>query len=169
MSPARKRHTPVPHRRSRADILKAAGAAAGIIVVTALLIWLTRPGPTGTAGTGGLMGRQPRVSLLIGAALGLAAVAMWWVLRVSRTARERAKIVLPVALGVVLVAALVGAATWPGGVLRHDIAPPPLTTIPRTTTTFGRVTTTTGGGTTTSSAASTTTTPTTGTATTTSP
>ena len=132
MSPARSRRTPIPHRRSRSDILKAAGAAAAIVIGTALLIWLTRPGPPGTGGTGGLMSRQPRVSLIVAATLGLAAVATWWILRVSPKARDRVKVVLPTALGVVVVAAVVGAVTWPGGVLRHEIAPPPLTTIPRT-------------------------------------
>ena len=163
MSPARSRRTPVPHRRSRADLLEAVGAAVGIVAITALLIWLTRPGPAGTVGTGGMMSRQPRSSWLVGIALGLAAGATWWILRVSRRARGHVKVVLPIALGVVLVGAVVGAIAWPGGVLRHDQAPPPLTTTPSTTAP------TSSSAVTTATTAVTTTTPTTGSATTTSP
>lgn len=137
MSPARSRRTPLPQRRNRADIVKAVGAAAGIVLGTALLVWLMRPGPAGIPGTGGLINRQPRMSWLLGLALGLSAIAAWWILRVSRRARGHAKVVLPVSLGVVAVAAVVGGIAWPGGVLRHAVAPPhtaPPPTVPSSTT-----------------------------------
>ena len=67
MSPARSKRQPVPHRYSRAEIVKAVGVGAGIVAATALLIWLMRPGPAGIPATGGLMNRQPRASWLVGA------------------------------------------------------------------------------------------------------
>jgi len=132
MSPARsKRQASVPHRRSRADIVKAVAVAAAIVLGTALLVWLLRPGPAGIPATGGLMNRQPRASWLIGTGLIVAGLAAWYTLR-SRRTRSRAKIVLPIALGIVLVATVVGGIVWPGGLLRHDVAPKPA---PTTTTT----------------------------------
>lgn len=135
MSPARSKRTPIPHRRSRADIVKAVGVAAGIVVVTALIVWLMRPGSPGTLGTGGYMNRQPRASWLVGLALGVGLVATWWILRVSRKARERVNVVLPVTLGVVLVLAIIGGVAWPGGLLRHDHAPPKVVAPPTTPST----------------------------------
>ena len=152
MSPARSKRTPIPHRRSRAEIVTAVGVAAGIVLVTSLVVWLMRPGPAGTLGTGGLMNRQPRASWLVGAALGLAALSAWWILRVSRRARGHEKVALPVSLGVVVVAAVIGGFAWPGGVLRHDHAPPPpppTTTTAPTTSTSPATTTTVNGATTT--------------------
>ena len=133
MSPARSKRKPVPHRRSRADIAKAVGVGVGIVAVTGVLIWLLRPGPAGIPGTGGYMNRQPRSSWLVGMALGIAGLATWWILRRSspRT-RARAKVIIPITLGVVLVATIVGGIFWPGGLLRHDVAPAPE---PSTTTT----------------------------------
>jgi hypothetical protein len=170
MSPARSRRTPVPHRRSRAEIVTAVGVGVGIVVVTAVVIWLVRPGPVGTLGTGGLMSRQPRASWLVGAALALSALATWWILRVSRRVRGHEKLVLPIALGVVAVAAVAGAFAWPGGVLRHDVAPPKPVTPVTTSTTVPSSTTRTTGAPSSSSTGPTTTaatsTPTTGTSTT---
>jgi hypothetical protein len=136
MSPARsKRQSALPHKRDRADILRAVGVAAGIVLVTALLVWLLRPGPPGVPATGGLMNRQPRASWLVGLAIGVAGVATWWILtRSSRRTRARAKVVVPIALGAVLVAAVVAGFLWPGGLLRHDVAPAPE---PTTTPTSG--------------------------------
>jgi hypothetical protein len=126
MSPARsKRQAAVVHRRSRADIAKAVGVAAAIVIVTAILVWLLRPGPPGIPATGGLMNRQPRVSWLIGLAIGVAGLSTWWILRRSSPRTQaRAKVVLPIALGVIVVVAVVGGILWPGGLLRHDVAPP---------------------------------------------
>ena len=47
MSPARSKRQPVPHRHSRADIVKAVAVGFGIVAATALLVWLLRPGPAG--------------------------------------------------------------------------------------------------------------------------
>jgi hypothetical protein len=181
MSPARSRRTPVPHRRSRREIRLAVGVAAGIVLGTALLIWLLRPGPAGTVATGGLMNRQPRASALVIGALVVGTIAAWWILRVSRRARGHERAALLIALGVVLVAAIVVGIMWPGGLLRHDVAPPkPVTP---TTTPTSHPTGTTGatgstgstgatgatGATSSTAATASTTTPTTGATTTSSP
>ncbi len=168
MSPARSKRQAIPHRRSRTDILQAVGLAAGIVAATALLVWLMRPGPSGIPATGGLMNRQPRASWLVGGGIGVAAIASWFILRGRHATRARAKVQVPIALGVVLAGTVVGGFVWPGGLLRHDVAPPPVPKTPATTTTVARATTTTipspstvGVSTTTSSGA--TTAPTTGT------
>ena len=166
MSPARSRRTPIPHRRSRADIVRAVGVVAGIVLLTSALVWLLRPGAPGTLGTGGLMSRQPRVGGLVAAAFVLAGIVTWWTLRVSRKARGHERVVLPVALGVVLVAAIVLGFTWPGGLLRHYFSiPKPITP----TTTPSTLPTSTTGATGATGATSSSTTPTTGISTTTSP
>jgi hypothetical protein len=134
MSPARSKRQPIPHRRSRADIVKAVGVAAGVVAATALVIWLLRPGPSGTAGTGGLMNRQPRASWLVGGGIGVAALASWFIVRGRRSIRSRAKVLVPVALGVVLVASVAVGFVWPGGLLRHAVAPPPVPKTPPATT-----------------------------------
>src|SRR5437870_2232863 len=102
MSPARSKRTAIPHRRSRAEIVLAVCVAAGIVIVTALVIWLMRPGPAGTAGTGGYMNRQPRASAVVIGVIVLGGAVTWFILRGSRRAKEKAKVLLPVALGVVL-------------------------------------------------------------------
>jgi F0F1-type ATP synthase assembly protein I len=166
MSPARSRRTPIPHRRSRAEIVRAAGVAAGIVVVTAALVWLLRPGASGSLGTGGLMSRQPRVAGLVAAALVVAGIVTWWTLRVSRKARGHERVVVPIELGVVLVAAIVVGVTWPGGLLRHYFSiPKPITP----TTTPSTLPTSTTGATGATGATSSSTTPTTGISTTTIP
>jgi hypothetical protein len=143
MSPARSKRQPVPHRHSRADIVKAVAVGAGIVAATALLVWLLRPGPPGVPATGGLMNRQPRASWLVVGAIGLAGLATWLILRGSRRTRSRAKVLLPSAFGVVLVVAVAGGFLWPGGLLRHDLAPKAVP--PTTTTKPGAANTTTGG------------------------
>jgi hypothetical protein len=174
MSPARSRRTPIPRRRSRTEILTAVGVGVGIVVVTALLIWLMRPGPAGTLGTGGLMSRQPRASWLVGTALAVAAFTTWWILRVSRRARGQ-RLALPIALSAVALVAVAAGVAWPGGLLRHDVAPPkpvtPITTpTSATSSTTGPKTTTTGTATTgTTGTTAKTSTPSTGISTTTRP
>ena len=161
MSPARsKRQAPIPHRRSRADIVKAVAVAAGIVLGTALLVWLMRPGPAGIPATGGLINRQPRSSWLVGVALGVAGLATWLAFR-SRRTRNRLKVVLPIELGVVTILAVVGGFMWPGGLLRHDVAPKPAPTTSTTTTKPGKAATTTSNasGTSTTGGSATTTTP----------
>jgi hypothetical protein len=139
MSPARSRRTPIPQRRSRDELVRAVGVAAAIVILTAALVWLLRPGAPGSVGGGGLMSRQPRASGLVAGALVVGGLVTWWVLRVSRRARGHEKVVLPIALGVVLVGAIGAGLVWPGGLLRHYLSlPKPITptstTLPTSTT-----------------------------------
>jgi hypothetical protein len=145
MSPARSKRQPVPHRHSRSDIVKAVAVGAGIVAATSLLVWLLRPGPAGIPATGGIMNRQPRASWLVFVALVLAASAAWFILFRGRRTRARAKVLLPVSLGVVLVATVAGGFMWPGGLLRHDVAPKPVPPPTTTTTKPGTATTTAPG------------------------
>ncbi len=126
MSPARSKRKPKPLGRDRIEIVKAVGISVAILIFTAIVVWLLRPGPPGIPATGGLMNRQPRVSWLIGMALGAGALATWWVLRKSPRAKKRAKVVLPITFAVILALTVVGGFLWPGGLLRHDVAPEPI-------------------------------------------
>jgi hypothetical protein len=141
MSPARSKRQPVPHRRSRADVVRAVAVGAGIVLATSILIWLLRPGPAGIPGTGGLMNRQPRSSWLVGTAIGVAALGIWWILRGSRRAKGHEKLLIPITVGVVLLVAVIAGILWPGGLLRHDVAPAPEPTTTTTTTKPGSSTT----------------------------
>jgi hypothetical protein len=138
MSPSRSRRQPLPSRRNRADILKAAGVAAAIVLGTALLIWLLRPGPAGIPATGGVMNRQPRASWLILGALVAGGFVAWFVLRRgSRVRRRRARAVLTISFVVLIICTVGLGLLWPGGLLRHDVAPaePAPTTTPTSTPT----------------------------------
>jgi hypothetical protein len=143
MSPNRRRHTAGTRRRDRVELAKAIAVAAGIVGVTALLVWLMRPGPSGVPATGGLMNRQPRSSWLVGSALVLAGAATWWILAGSRRARRHARVALPSTLGAIAVAAVVAGFLWPGGLVRHAVAPQPVPTTTSTTATTTATTATT--------------------------
>jgi hypothetical protein len=162
MSPARsRRQSQVVHRRDRGEIVKSVLVSAGIVAVTAVIIWMLRPGPPGVPATGGIMNRQPRASWLVFGAIVAGVTACWFVLRGSPRARRRAKVVLPIALVIVLLGAIGIGFAWPGGLLRHDVAPsaqppPTTTTAPATTSTAPSTTTKPAGATATTAPASTT-------------
>ena len=151
MSPSRSRRQPLPSRRNRADILKAAGVAAAIVLGTALLIWLLRPGPAGIPATGGVINRQPRASWLIVGALVVGGFVAWFVLRRgSRVRRRRARAVLTISFVVLIICTVGVGVFWPGGLLRHDVAPaaePEPTTTPTSTPTTPSTPTTKPGAT----------------------
>lgn len=140
MSPQRTKH--VVHSRDRSEVVVAIAVGAGIVLATALLIWLLRPGAVGVRGKGGIMARQPRVALwVVGTGLAVWA-AVWW----SRHGRRRPSnmnqaVLTSLAVGVVMVVAIVVAFLWPGGFQRHyPSEPKPVeqpkdtnTTIPATT------------------------------------
>ena len=140
MSPSRSgRRQPLPRRRARVDIFKAVGVAAAIVLGTALLIWLLRPGPPGIPATGGVMNRQPRASWLIVGALALGGFVAWFVLRRGGRTRRRARSILTISFVVLIICTVGVGLIWPGGLLRHDVAPAaqpePTTTLPTTPTT----------------------------------
>jgi hypothetical protein len=140
MSPARSRRQQTMHRRERMEIVKAVVVSAAIVGVTVLVVWALRPGPAGVPATGGVMNRQPRASWLVFGAIVVGSIAVWYILRGSPRARRRAKVLLPIALVVVLLATVAAGIAWPGGLLRHEVTPsaepvPEPTPLPTTPTT----------------------------------
>ena len=133
------------------EIVKAVLVSAAIVAVTAVIIWMLRPGPAGIPATGGIMNRQPRASWLVFAAVVVGVIACWYILRGSPRARRRAKVLLPIALVVVLLGA-VGAGSGVAGrspaprrrTLGRTAASPPTPTAPPTTPTTPTTTKSTG-------------------------
>ena len=127
MSPSRTRK-PVAHLRSRSEVVVAVLVGVGIVLATVFLIWAMRPGSANQVGTGGIMSRQPRVSLFI----VLAALAMFgaimWVLRGRRRPKKMNRRTAVIATVIVVGAAIVvGAIFYPGGLVRHWPAQPKVT------------------------------------------
>jgi cytochrome bd-type quinol oxidase subunit 2 len=138
--------------RSRRELVIAVGVAAGIVLGTAVMVWLLRPG--------GMADRQPRSSWLVAAALVAAIVAVWLVLRAAKDREINASVWLAGSLAGILVVAVVAGIFWPDGLLRHTPPPitvPPTSTPSATTTTAPGATTTAPGSATTQPATATTT------------
>ncbi len=128
-SPRRVRgHQPVA-RHSRRDIVIAVSGSAAVVIATALLIWLMRPGPQFSVGTGGLFHRQPRATWLVVLAIAVAGLVVWAVLR-PHSRVERRGLVLGAGGAGVLVAAILGGVFWPGGLVHHYPSQP---TVPPST------------------------------------
>jgi hypothetical protein len=123
MSPSRTRR-PVHRHRSRRELFTAIGGAVGVVVVTAIMVWLLRPGPSGTQGTGGLGNRQPRATWLVVITVVALLAFAWWAFRQQRRWRGRAVIVMAVGGFLILLAAVISGFLWPGGLLRHPTPPP---------------------------------------------
>jgi len=149
MSPSRTRR-PVHRHRSRREVITAVGGAAAVVLGTALMVWLLRPGTPGAEGTGGLASRQPRAAWLVGLTLIAFVLFLWWALRRERDWRGRGVIILIGGGVVLLLAAVLAGILWPGGLLRHTeatpSAPPPAasetsSTAPTTPTTGATPTT----------------------------
>lgn len=119
MSPSRNRKKGVHRARSRREITIAVAGAVGVVLGTLLMIWLLRPGPTGTEGTGGLMSRQPRAAWLVALTLAGLVAFTWWALRRQRRWQGKAVIVLASGWVILLLAAVLAGILWPGGLLRH--------------------------------------------------
>jgi hypothetical protein len=133
MSPSRTRK-PVVHARGRSEVVVAALVGVGIVVGTALLIWLMRPGAT--VGGGGLFNRQPRVTWLFVLALIALGAGIWWLVRGGGARRNWRK---GIAIGLVFVIVFVGtflaAIFWPGGLIHHYPTVPKVNVSPNTTPT----------------------------------
>jgi hypothetical protein len=119
MSPTRTRRRTVPRHRTRREVLTAIGAAAAVVIGTAIMIWLLRPGPSGTEGTGGLANRQPRAAWLVALTLAALIGFTWWAVRRQRAWRGKLIIILLVGWLILGLGAVLAGILWPGGLLRH--------------------------------------------------
>jgi hypothetical protein len=117
-SRAKARRAPQAHHRSRQELATAIGGAAAVVIGTALLIWLMRPGDVVTPGSGGLIHRQPRISWLVFIAIVVEISAVAWVSR-SRRYRENPRVPIIVSSVVVVVLAIAAGFAWPSGAVRH--------------------------------------------------
>jgi peptidoglycan biosynthesis protein MviN/MurJ (putative lipid II flippase) len=132
MSPSRSRGQYVPVR-PRSEVYVAVAVAAGIVIGTALLIWLMRPNDSGVPGTGGLFTRQPRVTLLVIVTLLAIGSVIWYVLSRRKSWRFGEWGTIAIASGVIVVGAVILGIFWPGGVVRHYTSFPNIPSTPTTT------------------------------------
>jgi hypothetical protein len=127
----------VHRNRSRREVMTAVGGAAAVVLGTALMVWLLRPGTAGAEGTGGLASRQPRAAWLVGLTLIALVLFVVWAWRRQGDWRGRGVILLLGGGVVLLLGAVLAGILWPGGLLRHTeaipTAPPPGTTEPNST------------------------------------
>ncbi len=112
-----------PRRRDRAEVFKAVGAVAVVVVVTTATVWLLRPGPSDRfdGGGGGLFNRQPRASWLVALTVGALVVFVWYAL--TRVRRRRNLVLVVGCVGILGVAVLAGT-LWPDGLLHTYIGIP---------------------------------------------
>jgi hypothetical protein len=139
MSPSRTRGQYV-RVRPRSEVYVAIAVASGIVIGTALLIWLMRPGTSGAPGTGGVFTRQPRLTWLIVITLLTIGGVIWYVLSRHKRWRFGEWGTIAIASGVVVVIAVIVAIIWPGGIVKHyasvpSITPPTSATTPATNAT----------------------------------
>ena len=118
--------------KPRAEVFTAVAVGTAIVIGTLLLIWLIRPGPVGVPGKGGLLSRQPRMTLLILLTILAVAACGAYIYRRHKEpplGRNRA-----FALGavVLVVLAVLAGVFWPGGVIRHWPKQPKIATTPST-------------------------------------
>ena len=134
MSPSKSRQQFIPSR-PRSELFTAIGVSAGIVIGTALIIWLIRPGTAGVPGSGGLFSRQPRMTVLVLLIAGLVAGVVAFVARRRRPGRLGTRGSIAVGSATVVVLGVVAGIFWPGGVVRHWPKQPKVTT-PATTPEF---------------------------------
>ena len=98
--------------RSRRELAIAVGAALFIVVATALMIWMLRPG--------GIADRQPRSSWLFGIAFFAVVIACYVILRPGSRLKVDRRIALAGSLGLIAVVTVAaGVFIGHGGLLRH--------------------------------------------------
>jgi hypothetical protein len=142
MSPSRGRGQYVP-LRPRSEVYTAIAVAAAIVIGTALLIWLMRPGAPGQTGTGGLFARQPRLTLLGFVTLLAIGGVVYYVLSRRRQWRFGRRVTVAIGVGIVIVLAVVVGIVWPGGVVKHYTSFSNAPVVPETTPSTTHTTTTT--------------------------
>jgi hypothetical protein len=118
MSPSRGRQQFVPSR-PRAEVFTAVGVSAAIVIGTALLIWLMRPGVAGVEGGGGLFNRQPRMTILVLLTIAVLAGVALYVLRRRHPPRFGTQGSIAIGSAATVVLAVVAGIFWPGGAIRH--------------------------------------------------
>jgi hypothetical protein len=118
MSPSRTRQ-PVARLHDRREVVTAGLVSGGIVLGTLLLIWMMRPATPGEPGSGGLMTRQPRVSLLVILTIVTAVIVIWWIGRDSRSRRFSARQLIAFSMVLLLIGASIAAVVWPGGLVRE--------------------------------------------------
>jgi heme/copper-type cytochrome/quinol oxidase subunit 4 len=133
MSPSRARGQYV-QVRPRSEIYVAVATGAGIVLATALLIWLMRPGTAGVAGTGGLFNRQPRITILVVLTLAAIGGVVWYVFTRRRRWRFGQWGTIAIASALIVVIAVVLGIIWPGGIVKHYSTFPSVHTPPTATT-----------------------------------
>jgi cytochrome bd-type quinol oxidase subunit 2 len=106
--------------RRQSEVVTAVAVAAGIVIGSALMIWLLRPG--------GMADRQPRSSWLVATALIAAIVAVSLVFRTAKQREINTPVWLAGSFAGILVVAIGAGIVWPHGLLRHT--PPPITAPP---------------------------------------
>jgi hypothetical protein len=127
MSPSKSRQQFVPSR-PRAEVFTAVAVGAAIVLGTALLVWLIRPGTPGVPGGGGLLSRQPRMTILVLLIAALVGGVVAYVRSRRRPTRLGARGSIAVGSAVVVVLGVAGGIFWPGGVVRHWPKRPKVTT-----------------------------------------
>ncbi|GIU87777.1 MAG: hypothetical protein KatS3mg009_2292 [Acidimicrobiia bacterium] len=93
--------------------------AVAVVAGTLLSVWLLRPGPPGTEGTGGLATRQPRATWLVVGTLAALGAYAWWARRGRHRRGARRGLVLALGALALLGGAAAAARWWPGGLLRE--------------------------------------------------
>lgn len=151
----RLRNQTAPVTVAKRDRAIAVGGSLAMVALTALLIWMMRPGRAFVPGTGGLITRQPRAAWLVVAVLVAIGLSYWLVKR--PTAKwKRPMLVAGICVAVIVILAPLVATQWgESGILRHyttqpTFAPLPTDDVPTTTTVQGGSTTTKAGAPTTS-------------------
>ena len=148
MSAARSRSQFIASK-PRSEVFTAVAVGASIVIGALLLIWLIRPGPVGVPGKGGLLSRQPRMTLLV--ILAVAALGGWaaYIIRRRHDPPLGRKGAFAIGAVILVALAVIAGIFWPGGVIRHWPKQPKIANTPASTPTSVPSSPSTGTGSTT--------------------